>query len=34
MTKEQYIDQITTLMQSCNDIPLLDLIRKLLTKSL
>lgn len=34
MTKEQYIEQITELMEKCNDIPLLDLIFKLLTKSL
>ena len=34
MTKEQYIQQIIELMQECNDIPLLDLIAKLLTKSL
>ena len=34
MTKEQYIQKIFDLMQECNDIPLLDLILKLLTKSL
>ena len=34
MTKEQYIQNILELMQECNDIPLLDLILKLLTKSL
>ena len=34
MTKEQYIQQINGLMGKCNDIPLLDLIYKLLTKSL
>ena len=34
MTKGQYIEDINKLMQECNDIPLLDLILKLLTKSL
>lgn len=34
ITKEQYIQQINDLMEKCNDIPLLDLIYKLLTKSL
>lgn len=34
MKKEQYIVKITELMENCNDIPLLDLIFKLLTKSL
>lgn len=32
-TKEQIIQQIVELLHQCNDIPLLDLIRKLLTKS-
>lgn len=34
MTKGQYIDRIDKLMQETNDIPLLDLILKLLSKSL
>lgn len=34
MTKEQYIQKITDMMIDCNDIPLLDLICKLLGKSL
>lgn len=34
MTKEQYIQKITNLISECNDIPLLDLILKLLLKSL
>lgn len=34
MTKEQYIEKINELMEICNDIPLLDLIFKLLCKSL
>lgn len=34
MTKEQYIEAIFGKMQECNDIPLLDLILKLLAKSL
>lgn len=34
MTKEQYINEIIELLQACNDIPLLDLIKKLLAKSL
>lgn len=34
MPKDQYIEQILELMQACNDIPLLDLIYKLLCKSL
>ena len=33
MTKEQYIQKITHLINECNDIPLLDLICKLLLKS-
>lgn len=31
--KEAYIEQITKALRRCNDIPLLDLIYKLLTKS-
>lgn len=31
--KEEYIQAITELLMQCNDIPLLDLIQKLLTKS-
>lgn len=31
--KEEYIQKITELMDQCNDIPLLDLIMKLLQKS-
>lgn len=34
MTKEQYIQKIIDLMNRCNDIPLLDLILRLLSKSL
>lgn len=34
MTKGQYIESINKLMQETNDIPLLDLIFKLLSKSL
>lgn len=34
MTKEQYIQKIVDLMNRCNDIPLLDLILRLLSKSL
>ena len=33
MNKEQYIQKILELLQECNDIPLLDLIYKLLDKS-
>jgi hypothetical protein len=33
MTKEQYLQEIIELMKVCNDIPLLDLVHKLLTKS-
>lgn len=33
MTKEQYIQEIIDLMAVCNDIPLLDLVHKLLAKS-
>lgn len=31
--KEHYIQQITELLQQCSDIPLLDLILKLLQKN-
>ncbi len=31
--KEEYIQRIVELLQKCNDIPLLDLILKLLQKS-
>ena len=31
--KEDYIEKITEAMRRCNDIPLLDLIYKILTKS-
>lgn len=31
--KQEYIEAITKQMQECNDIALLDLIRKLLTKA-
>ena len=34
MTKEQYIQRIIDLMNRCNDLPLLDLILRLLRKSL
>lgn len=33
MNKEQYIQKILELLNECNDIPLLDLIFKLLGKS-
>ncbi len=33
-TKEQYLHRIAELLTECNDIPLLDLIFKLLNKSL
>lgn len=33
MKKEDYIKMITDLMERCNDIPLLDLIYKLLCRS-
>lgn len=32
MTKEVYIKKINSLLERCNDIPLLDLIYKLLCK--
>ena len=34
MTKDQYIQKIMALLEQCNDIPLLDLIFRLLCKSL
>lgn len=34
LTKEYYIEEIVKLMHECNDIPLLDLITNLLSKSL
>lgn len=34
MNKEQYIQKILELLNECNDIPLLDLIFKLLGKSI
>lgn len=34
MTKEEYILKIDELLHECNDIPLLDLIYKLLFKSI
>jgi len=34
MTKDQYIEKIVALLEQCNDIPLLDLIFRLLGKSL
>ena len=33
MNKEEYIKRISEMMERCNDIPLLDLIYKLLCKS-
>ena len=33
MSKEEYIKKIAELIERCNDIPLLDLIYKLLLKS-
>lgn len=33
MTKEEYIIKIAELLEACNDLPLLDLINKLLSKS-
>lgn len=33
MTKQEIIDQINYLIKECNDIPLLDMILKLLEKS-
>lgn len=34
MTKDYYIQKIIALLEQCNDIPLLDLIFRLLRKSL
>lgn len=34
MTKEQYMKEIIELMKACSDVPLLDLVHKLLTKGL
>lgn len=34
MTKEQYVHLINEVIKECNDLPLLDLILKLLSKSL
>jgi hypothetical protein len=34
MSKEEIIQKITELLHQCNDVPLLDLILKLLRKSL
>ena len=34
MTKNEYIELIVLQLESCNDIPLIDLIYQLLTKSL
>ena len=34
LLKESYIRDINTLMRSCNDISLLDLLKKLLEKSI
>ena len=34
MTKDQYIQNIIARLEQCNDIPLLDLIFRLLCKSL
>lgn len=34
MTKDQYIEKIIQLLEQCNDIPLLDLILRLLGKCL
>lgn len=34
MTKDQYIEKIVALLEQCSDIPLLDLIFRLLGKSL
>ena len=33
MTKDEYIDKINDLLHVCNDIPLLDVILRLLRKS-
>lgn len=34
MNKNEYIEQIVLMLEACNDIPLIDLIYKLLAKSL
>ena len=34
MDKIEYIEQIVAMLETCNDIPLIDLIYKLLSKSL
>lgn len=34
MSKNEYIEKITVMLEACNDIPLIDLVYKLLTKSL
>lgn len=34
MEKEKYIEEIISLLWNCNDIPLIDLIYKLLFKSI
>lgn len=34
MTKQEYIQKIDEMMEKCNSIPLLDLILKLLLKSM
>lgn len=33
MTKDEYIQKIVAMLEACNDIPLIDLIYKLLRKS-
>lgn len=34
MTKQEYINNIVVMLNRCNDIPLLDLIYKILRKSI
>lgn len=34
LTKEQYIQKIDVLIRCCNDLPLLDLVLRLLVKSM
>ncbi len=34
MSKNEYIEKIETMLDECNDIPLIDLIYQLLAKSL
>ena len=34
MTKEEYIAKIIVMMKECNDIPLIDMIHRLLLKSI